>query len=417
MSQAPLWGVMLLLSIGVPAALRMVVNNLQLENCGAMLAKLESHYEPGYADDCSILEDQRKRGRDDKNVVLRNLWIGMQNKSRLLWRIYLVGVPLMTLVVVALFGKKFFDTQHPYWLVHLLLAWCAFFSLIALNILCVLLIINNCKLLESNIKAYSELVDAFCLQVNLIRERELGKLQKGTLPKPKAASDDGVVKGGANGGLDENTILSQQVRAHPMVQAMQKKVTQYEEYLVDMSKFTVKGELGSITNFGYACFAAGYILLLVFVYISFYEARASKNPEHIAFGFAIVFAMALTMLVIVQPLLAMAQQAQAWVKLTKSFKTEARQRVSEILSPKNDAFYLHQKYEGLQDIFTWNVLGLSMMYSTIATLISTYFAIVWASIILPAVQEYADELKTKLEVQANQTIATISNQINATRFV
>merc|ERR1719478_988490 len=100
-----------------------------------------------------------------------------------------------------------------------------------------------------------------------------------------------------------------------------------------------------------------------------------------AIGLAIVIGVFWTLSIVLQPLIAMAKQAQAWVKLSNSFKTEARQRVSEVLSPQNDAFYLAKKYEDMQDIFTWNILGMQILMSAIAKVVTTYFSVVFASII------------------------------------
>jgi len=131
-------------------------------------------------------------------------------------------------------------------------------------------------------------------------------------------------------------------------------------------------------------------------------------------GVGLVACTVLSIICILQPLLAMARQAQAWVKLTNSFKTEARQRVSAVLSAKGDRFELLNHYSGMQEQFTWKVCGMQMLASVIATAISSYFAIMWATILLPAIQDYADDLKLEFAAQANQTLLAIKSEVNNT---
>merc|ERR1712224_64981 len=99
---------------------------------------------------------------------------------------------------------------------------------------------------------------------------------------------------------------------------------------------------------------------------------------------------------------------------TNSFKTDARQRVSALLSPKCDRFELLNRYDQMQDHFTWSVTGMKMLISSILAAITSYFAIMWATIFLPAIQDYADKLQRDLEIELNQTSNEVVTQINQT---
>lgn len=403
-SSAPMWGVFVLFGLGTPQALRMVVNNVGLELCGSMMARLQNHYDP--KDDKEAFK--MKRGIGDSKSVLKKQWNLMQTRPK--W-IYLFIVPMTVicfLVAAGVFFLKFTETKHPYWFAHIVMCWIFIFSIIWLVSLCVVLLVITCKLMELNIKAYGELVDAFCLQVDLIREKEVANFRTG-VSKTSASSNDAAKKTDES---KEDHIVSQKVRAHPMVIAMQQQVKEYEEYIVEMSKMTTQGEISAIANFGYACFAVGYCLLVVFLYITFIEIRATGSMRRAVLGVCITLAIFATLVVVLQPLLTMSQQAQAWIKLNKSFKSEARQRVSEVLSPQNDPFFLFKKYEGMQDVFSWKILGVTMTFGNIASIFSTYAAIVFSSIILPAIQDYADALKAKVALELvglkNQTLSPLN---------
>merc|ERR550514_15322 len=110
----------------------------------------------------------------------------------------------------------------------------------------------------------------------------------------------------------------------------------------------------------------------------------------------------------------MAHQAEAWVNFTKSFKSDARQRVSAALSPTDDPFYLLVRYEKMQDQFTWNIVGVRMLKSVIVAAVASYFAIMWTTVAMPAIEDYADELKQEFLGQVNQTMAQFQDQINET---
>merc|ERR1712025_1380334 len=105
----------------------------------------------------------------------------------------------------------------------------------------------------------------------------------------------------------------------------------------------IKGPTGDTVNFLYALMFLGYFLILFWVYVTFIEIRMTilqgKDASgDISMGTGMVVCTVLSVICIIQPLLAMSQQAQAWVNLTNSFRTDARQRVSALLSPKCDCF-------------------------------------------------------------------------------
>ena len=85
----------------------------------------------------------------------------------------------------------------------------------------------------------------------------------------------------------------------------------------------------------------------------------------------------MSVIAILQPLLAMARQAEAWVEFTDAFKNAAQQQVSTLLSPKSDPFHFFKRFEKMQRIFTWKVTGMQMLYSVIAGTITGYFAVMW----------------------------------------
>merc|ERR1712070_487218 len=135
--------------------------------------------------------------------------------------------------------------------------------------------------------------------------------------------------------------------------------------------------------------------------------RGTDTSGDISMGVGLVVCTVLSVVCIIQPLLSMARQAQAWVNLTNSFKTDARQRVSALLSPKCDRFELLNHYNQMQDHFTWTVTGMKMLISSIVAAITSYFAVMWATIFLPAIQDYADQLQRDLENELNQTGSVI----------
>merc|ERR1719238_328068 len=87
---------------------------------------------------------------------------------------------------------------------------------------------------------------------------------------------------------------------------------------------------------------------------------------------------------------------------------------SAALSPKDDPFYLLVRYEKMQEQFTWNIVGVRILYSVIAAAVASYFAIMWTTVAMPAIQDYADELKQEFLGQVNQTIQEFQVQINET---
>jgi hypothetical protein len=398
-SAYPVFAVMLIFTLPMVKALRMVVGNLHLELCGSMLWKLQCHYVPGEAETCL----NKKRGDEDTNPVLKKTWKSIKSRSRMLCILCYGLTGVFCLGGVGFFLSFFSLKSNPFYLIHPVV-WCLFiFNFITLIVSCVNLLIITSNLLEKNINAYQELLDNYCLQVDLALQKAKNKLGK---PKRAGEKDDEKARG------EETKMLAQQVAKDPMVVALQDRVKKHEEYLVDMSKMTVKGELGAIANFGYSFFAVAYVLLGFYIYIVFMEVRATKNYARVPMASLIFLAIIWSLFIVGQPLFSMANQAQAWVKLCKPFKTDARQRVSEVLSPKQDAFFLKKKYEGMQDVFTWKLLGVAMQWSAIAKIFSTYIGLVWVSIVWPAVQDYGEQLQAKFEAEfaalKNQTMGNLN---------
>merc|ERR1711988_976790 len=96
----------------------------------------------------------------------------------------------------------------------------------------------------------------------------------------------------------------------------------------------------------------------------------------------------------------------------KSFKSDARQRVSAALSPTDDPFYLLVRYEKMQEPFTWNIVGMRMLKSVIVAAVASYFAIMWTTVAMPAISDYAEDLKREFMAEVNQTMTNFVVQIN-----
>merc|ERR1711904_695605 len=263
----------------------------------------------------------------------------------------------------------------------------------------VVLVISECNLFKQNIEAYRELTDTLYLQVDMVIDKVTAKAVH------------------LSGSLKE--AIKKAVTTDPMIMVLQDQVRAREEYLINVAKTVIKGPTGNTVNFLYACMLAGYFFILFWVYVVFLEVNAKKgdSSKEKIMGVGLVVCTVLSMICILQPLLAMGRQAGAWVKFTKSFKSDARQRVSAALSPKDDPFYLLVRYEKMQEQFTWNIVGVRILYSVIAAAVASYFAIMWTTVAMPAIQDYADELKQEFLSQVNQTIGatvaeTMENYIN-----
>merc|ERR1711904_424585 len=260
----------------------------------------------------------------------------------------------------------------------------------------VVLVISECNLFKQNVEAYRELTDTLYLQVDMVIDKVTAKAVL------------------LSGSLQE--AIKKAVTTDPMIMVLQDQVRAREEYLINVAKTLIKGPTGNTVNFLYACMLAGYFFILFWVYVVFLEVNAKKgdSSKEMIMGVGLVVCTVLSMICILQPLLAMGHQAEAWVNFTKSFKSDARQRVSAALSPTDDPFYLLVRYEKMQEQFTWNIVGVRMLKSVIVAAVASYFAIMWTTVAMPAIEDYAEDLKREFLAQVNQTMTNFEIQINET---
>jgi len=398
------FALLVIIPLGLVTNAKMIRNNVKLELCGSMMARLQARYCPDVegagANEAMWSTHPVTRG------TLRNMRVQSNRNWKLCCACSVVGCLAVSYHYIV---NVFAATKNPYWLLHLGM-FIVFIPLSLSSIFAaVVLVCSECDLLKRNIEAYGELVDVMCLQVDLVADKVTSKAQ-GRKPQPGSQLDN------KNDSLHAD--IAKAVTSDPIFAALQDQLRTYEEYLVKLGKCIIKGTTGDTVNFLYACMFTGYFLILFWVYVVFIEIRAKRfqddHSTEISMGVGLVSCTVLSMVCIMQPLLAMARQAQAWVNLTNSFKTEARQRVSAVLSPKCDRFELLNRYDKMQEQFTWRVCGMQMLKSVIAAATSGYFAIMWVTILLPAIQDYADELKLEFAAQANQTFLALKTEVNNT---
>jgi hypothetical protein len=363
------FAILVILPPGLLANVKMIRNNAKLELCGSMMAQLQTRYCPDV--EAASTNDAMWSSHPVIRGTLRSMRVASDRNSKLCCAFCAAGCLAVSYHYIV---NKFTVTHNPYWLLHL--AMFVVFIPVSLSSIfaAVVLVCSECDLLKRNIDAYGELVDVMCLHVDLVADKVKSKMQgvsvKQSLQEGKSSDRSDSL----------HAAIVKAVSEDPIVAALQDQLQAYEQYMVRLAQCIIKGRTGKTVNFLYACMFTGYFLILFWVYVIFIEIRAKRFHDHskeISMGVGLVACTVLSIICILQPLLAMARQAQAWVKLTNSFKTEARQRVSAVLSAKGDRFELLNHYSGMQEQFTWKVCGMQMLASVIATAISSYFAIMW----------------------------------------
>jgi hypothetical protein len=387
-----------ILPLGLFTNVKMIRNNVQLELCGSMMAQLQAHYHPD-VEGAGAGQPVIGTGKPNQmHPVIRAALRNMRAQSNRNWKFSCfcsaIGVIAVTFHYIV---NVYLPTKNPYWLLHA--AMFGIFVPVTLSSIfaSVVLVISECNLFQRNIEAYQELNDTLYLQVAMVIDKVTAKAVKLSCSLKDA--------------------IKSAVATDPMILVLQDQVRAREEYLSNMAKTLIKGPTGNTVNFLYACMLTGYFLILFWVYVVFLEVNARKGADaskEKIMGVGLVTCTVLSMICILQPLLAMSRQAGAWVTFTKSFKSDARQRVSAALSPKDDPFYLLVRYEKMQEQFTWNIVGVRILYSVIAAAVASYFAIMWTTVAMPAIQDYADALKQEFLGQVNQTMAEFQVQMNET---
>merc|ERR1719335_588865 len=386
-----------ILPLGLFTNVKMIRNNVQLELCGSMMAQLQAHYHPD-VEGAGAGQPVIGTGKPNQmhpviGAALRNM--RAQSNRNWMFSCLCSGIGFIACTSHYIVNL-YLPTKNPYWLLHA--AMFGIFVPVTLSSIfaSVVLVITECNLFQRNIEAYQELNDTLYLQVVMVIDKVTAKAAKLSCSLKDA--------------------IKSAVATDPMIMVLQDQVRVREEYLSNMAKTLIKGPTGNTVNFLYACMLTGYFLILFWVYVVFLEVNAKKGDSsaEMIMGVGLIACTVLSMICILQPLLAMGKQAQAWVQFTNSFKSDARQRVSAALSPKDDPFFLMARFEKMQDSFTWNIVGVRMLYSIIAAFVGSYFAIMWTTVAMPAIQDYADELKQEFLGQVNQTMAEFQVQINET---
>merc|ERR1719160_1888999 len=389
-----------ILPLGLFTNVKMIRNNVKLELCGSMMAQLQAHYHPDVegAGKPVIGTGTPNEMHPVIGAVLKNMKVQSNRNWNFSCFCSAIGAFAATIHFLV---NVYLPTKNPYWLLHA--AMFGIFVPLTLSSIfaAVVLVISECNLFQRNIEAYQDLNDTLHLQVVMVIDKVTAKAAKLSCSLKDA--------------------IKSAVTTDPMIMVLQDQVRVREEYLSNMAKTLIKGPTGSTVNFLYACMLTGYFLILFWVYVVFLEVNAKKGDSYKekTMGVGLVVCTVLSMICILQPLLAMGRQADAWVNFTKSFKSDARQRVSAALSPKDDPFYLLVRYEKMQEQFTWNIVGMRMLKSVIVAAVASYFAIMWTTVAMPAIDDYAEVLKREFMAQVNQTIGatvaeTMENYINGT---
>jgi hypothetical protein len=106
-----------------------------------------------------------------------------------------------------------------------------------------------------------------------------------------------------------------------------------------------------------------------------------------------VLQMFVVMPIAFAPLIQMANQGQAWIRLSKSFDTTSRRFVSEIISSQSDPFFLTNHHADLAPNFTWKFAGLDVTYSALAKTAASYASALFAAIILPMMSTFIKDME------------------------
>ena len=194
-------------------------------------------------------------------------------------------------------------------------------------------------------------------------------------------------------------ILFDVCRVHPAVIALANKVHDMETYLIQ-TMLAIKQCWMPTINCIYVILLLMYILMFFYIYIAFAEVSAQSDKSSSQVVYSTLDNIFTTVLVILSlgialiPLYKMAFQAQAWVAIKDKCRSTSVQNSSKIM--KGDPMYFFKHHEQLLMSVAWYICGFPLLVSVLVSTVSGYCAVVWASIIFPAIQDHIDDLKNEL---------------------
>jgi len=359
-TQAIFWLLTALIPPGLTKATIFTRDNCKLEILGALYANLEGFYGKGSDTTVSIKKQLKSRA---KKVFFLCLFV-----SFLL--VVLSGVQYLGKAVE---GKVIFvPVAVMFWVFGPI----GLISIVAgINFI----ILSTIELVRHTIDIYVSVHKAFQSKVLVVAQQETTKL------RDMDKSNEAII--------NESKIVSSKVLANEEVMILQSQMKLTLKFLVDVMNTLERGWMPSI-NFCYTVLLAGYFLIIFYVYVLF-STLSKSNKEGLAFeAVAFTVVVVVSMLVVVQPLIAMATQAQRWVKVTSSCRYVRSQKVSSILYPneKSPGFFMYEQHAKLQEDMTWIVMGKQMMFSALGAFLLSYIGIVWVALIVPAIESYVDGL-------------------------
>lgn len=264
------------------------------------------------------------------------------------------------------------------------------------------LVIIQCKLLRANIIAYKDLLDSTCMVTNLTMQRLRVELQA-----EHEEENDGpdFLYGacsicGMKGHTAENCwegSAGARVLNAPIVKSSIQMQRDRETYLVAVADELMHGEVGTTVEAVYAFVMCMYVFFVIFSFLVFLKVHNHRDVSSHEFEVAIglVVAICLTLLAVVQPLRAMAEQEKAWQDVVKSAKSDARRQLSVVLSTSNDPDEMRKRLESLTENFTWNLVGIDVTYGNLLRIVAKYLSSLLLSTVVPAVINLILKLQSK----------------------
>ena len=184
----------------------------------------------------------------------------------------------------------------------------------------------------------------------------------------------------------------------PMVVSLLEKARKHREFMVRVMKSMKLGPMARDITTLYAFIALIYIVAVFYVYLTVLQIQVVPADEQNSTAttvLGLLIGIVVGLFVLSQPLFAMASQAAAWERLTKTLNSPRAQATSEVLSPKREKDYLFETHKSVQDGMTWVVLGAMLLPSAIISALTAYITVLFSTVVLPQINTYVEELESQ----------------------